>query len=104
MRNLVIVCLSALFSTSVQAGMGRIQDCVNMDNFEQDASCIEQVISSNINFSNSVDKIQERAVRQDDRLMSVLKFYPEQMLIEVTAFIEDEDSWSQVDGFDSNTY
>lgn len=83
----VIIGLSILFSSIAHAEgqQNKLFDCMDAKSFEVNSQCMEAKISQNMQFRDMQQQIATKTSFGGDNVMATMRFFPEQMLIEVVA-------------------
>lgn len=87
MRNVsaIFFLLSLGTIAHANAQQQKVFDCMNKTSFEVNSQCMASKISQNIEFREMQLNLVDEAVEAQDNAMATMKFYPQQMLIEIVA-------------------
>lgn len=87
MRKFFISFIALLLSSIAHAEVkqNRLFDCMDASSFEVNSQCVEATISQNMQFRDMQLDIANRASNSSDNVMATIKFYPEDMIIEIVA-------------------
>ncbi len=85
--SLFILALGA--TTHANADQTNAFECMDKTSFEIDSQCMSNKISQNMEFRDMEMTIANQASSNDANALATIKFYPQQMLIEVIAHREE---------------
>jgi hypothetical protein len=87
MRKVVTaLLLSSLFGIAhAETDKSQLFDCMDNETFELNSQCIANNIDSNVAFRDAQTTIINTASESSEYVSATMKFYPEQMLIEIVA-------------------
>ncbi|MFC3093625.1 pyridine nucleotide transhydrogenase [Alteromonas sediminis] len=83
--------VSAIMLTAIcgvahaESDKNQLFECMDTKTFEMNSQCVADNISNNVAFREVQTKITQRADDSSDYVMATMKFYPEQMRIEIVA-------------------
>ncbi len=83
-RTISAVVVSVSMATSALAADNAF-DCMDAKSFEINSQCLQQQIDTNIEFKQSQQTMVADMQMQSDYAMATMRFYPEQMTIEIIA-------------------
>ena len=94
MKKFTTLLLAGLFTTtSYAASEQNLYQCVNKQTFEQDASCIANMIANNQDFKIEQDAVIATAANLDnDKVLSLMRMNPNDLSIEVIALADEPET------------